>query len=215
MKLIGFLGSECYDIIKLTAIVAKHFDAKILLIDVSANESLKNTFSDSNVNEFNLVEQNGVFFYNHNLGSSGVHPKEYDYVFIYFAYNYKHSMLAKCKEVYVVSDMQRHTINRLNKMHLPDKMPRFLVLTNSVEYRCVSKNFEALVPNLKIAHDSVFRIPVNENDLKNRVDCSFNSKSWFSKASQPMQDVVLQILGAYYPPKKIQMILKRLTGKGR
>ena len=82
MKLIGFLGSECYDIIKLTAIVAKHFDAKILLIDVSANESLKNTFSDSNVNEFNLVEQNGVFFYNHNLGPSGVHPKEYDYVFI-------------------------------------------------------------------------------------------------------------------------------------
>lgn len=215
MNLIGFLGSECYDIIKLTAEVAKHFDAKVLLMDVSANESLKNTFNDNNVCDFNLVEQNGIFFYNHKLGSKGVNPKEYDYVFIYFGHNHKHVMLGKCKEIYVVTDMQRHNINKLSKMKLPEKMPRFLILTNSVEYRCVSKNFEALIPNLMVAHESVFRVPVNENDLKNKVDCSFNTKAWFNKASQPMQDVVLQILGAYYPPKKIQFILKKITGKGR
>lgn len=211
-KVIGFFGQESYDIIHYTGKALAHVGCNVLAVDASKDLSLAYTFPSHVMQNGKILEYNSIDIARaYELEPSVI--KSYDYVLMYFGWDYTNPMIKRCEEVFCFTDCQIHNVQRLKRLDLESSQCRFLVLRNFVTGRFTELIMNEL-KNLNFKDSNVLTIACNGIDELCKLQVQYDSNFKFQGISNDVVKLIGFMLETEMDPKEFKKILKQIQ-KGR
>lgn len=180
VKVFGFLGVDCYDVIYYAAQTAKHLGHSSLIVDLSSSRSASYLYQ-GDYQEGDIVDVNGVSLVYGKL-HRGV-MSDYEYIFI--NYGFTSSLLDLCHEIYIVSDCKKNNVDRLKSIDLPD-VPRYLVLRDSEILSISNEYFMGEFSKFDIGENEFFILSDTDDDRVAQVYLQYSRNVKLGKLSNSL-----------------------------
>lgn len=197
-KLIGFLGSEKYEIILYLSRILYHLGKKVLLVDYAESEALFQSISRPDIlrDENKYINYGGIDFIQgkyYKINSEEV----YDYILIDFGYYAENSLLSQCEKVMFVTDLQLHNVKRIKHITCNDRVEKYLIIKDVFPCKIKPVYIYKQLSNLMIEEQHVYVLYQDTIDMKYRIQSQYDLKFSFPKLSKPtkffLQDFILNV----------------------
>lgn len=208
IRMIGFLGVEKFDIIFYTARIMRNLNCNVLVMDFADEKSI--TYSIPNNTHVPVFNYNGIDFIS-DESAIKLCGMQYDFILIDFGFNVNHKLLARCDEVYFVTNMFINNTSRLLETSLYENQERFLIIRDAYDYKNITSVITAAFSDLCITPDMTFVIPQDEQDLENQFECMYNSVHLVNAMSSEMEQVLILIASKYFIEKDLRAAIKSLA----
>ena len=207
MKLIGFIGTEKYDIMHYLSRVLKRLGKEVLMIDASKRKALTASVPTSHAV---LFDYNGVDFAA-NLECLREHASlsDYDYVLIDFGFQRTNKLVDKCNEIWFVTDEQKHNLMHIRSVKLQATQPRFAIMRSISSKRQLSYYLQ-LLQGVGITRSTVFVLPDTTQNRKAMLNCMYRDLISLKEITNEMADVLAQIIANDFSEKEIYNAIRAL-----
>ncbi|NLJ89320.1 MAG: hypothetical protein GX323_00350 [Clostridiales bacterium] len=193
-KIIGFVGSDKYEIILYLSRILYHLQKRVLLVDFSETRALTQSIPIPNLlRERDIyLEYRGVDFVRGG-GYQVDMEKEYDYVFLDFGYNHNLLNSITCDSIVYVTDLQFHNAKRLNITNKHEGSHKYIVIKDvfmckvTPDYILSELNQGATIKNVYIIEQDIL-------DIKIKTNSQYSQKFNFEKLSKSMKTFLKDIL---------------------
>lgn len=139
-------------------------------------------------------------------------PKGADYTLVYFGYNVTDVLCGMCDEVFLVTDYQKHNVERLKTVQLGNGQYPFLVLRDRVSSKITPEWIQLELQDFEIENDAVFELEDTEADLENKVLLQHNSDKKIKKPSNSMMAFFAAVLLSDFESTEIKKLMKGIRG---
>lgn len=212
-KLLGFAGIESYDLMHYLGRTITRLGAIVLLVDNSDDKSL--AYSIPNFDEFSKL---GILNYGNvdvvtNVGADAIADAKYDYVLVYFGFNFKDSLFQACDEIYFVTDLQLHNVFRLSRAELSADAFAFLLIRDRYSSKMSPDLVIEELQKFSLEKENVIYVDDSPEDVNSRILCQYNSRFSFKKVSKSIMDFIVKVLIIDFSEKEIVSAFK-LAARG-
>ncbi|MBE5962304.1 MAG: hypothetical protein E7256_13145 [Lachnospiraceae bacterium] len=216
---VGFVGSEKYDIILYLSRILYHLGSRVLVIDLNENKAVsscipyggKNRLGERDGKEEILedyIDYRGVHYFQEKVTESDDRVemeryltfarRYYDVILMDMGFGYATGMERTCDKLFFTTDQQKHNLERIAKI---DKVPQaesYMILKDICSTKITSKVIRQEF-HLDIEEGRIFRIYQDEEDMRNKIHCQYNAAISFSKISGAFMETLLEITAILYP----------------
>lgn len=193
-RVIGFIGTDKYDIIHYLSRILKNLGYKVLLVDHSESKALKNSITlpaGINCSE-NIIEYRSVDFV-HGMKLDEKMLECYDYILMDFGFELFHVELNQCTDIVYVTDLQRHNLGRI--IGFKGKIIyKYLVIREVVRSKIGNDYAMTVVQELKIMKDNYFIVNQDNIDTQVMIECQYSNIFKFGKISQSLKDMLINLM---------------------
>lgn len=193
-KVIGFVGSDKYEILLYLSRILYHLNKQVLLVDYSETQALTlsipipETLRESNT----YLDYRGIDFikgrdYFLNMG------KDYDYVLIDFGYNHGVLSNIKCHNIIYVTDLQLHHAKRLKCSSVKGNPQNYIIIKDVFPCK-ISPDLILKEISLKAIIEDIYVIKQDALDIKFKIQSQYNQTFYFDKLSKSMKTFLKDII---------------------
>ena len=193
-KRVAFLGIDKYQIMHFMSRILLNMQKKVLLIDQSETGALTASIPMPENYKGILTDYRGIDFSCDAQALCSEITDNYDYVFIDFGFEVKHSAISQCDFIILVTDMQLYQAKRLNVITLSHKIPTNLVLMNVIYYKIQVSHIIEHLSKYQIDSTNVFEVERCDEDYKQQLDCLYNTVVPFKRCSRGFKQMVTQLV---------------------
>jgi len=202
-KVIGFVGSEQFDLILYLSRVLKNLDKKVLLIDFSqdfklsacipfSKQMLAKNKNNSKVIDYSGVdiimkgeEEKNISFY---MGS------DYDFILVDFGFNLKDKNIMKCNDLFLVTDFYKTNVSKFNNSLLDEFQNKFLVFRDVVDGKLTPGYIlDEHLPNLEVERKHCNTLYLDSIDIKIKIDLQYDTNVRFKKLSSNLKNWIKDV----------------------
>lgn len=223
-SIIGFFGSEKYEIITYFSRILYNLKKRVLIIDFSDMQAL--TLGLSQVEnlaemESKVVEFQGVDYYINNLYENNPSYKksqmlsilnqleklknEYEIILIDFGFTSRNELTSKCTQIFYITDLQKYNTHRLKNCLLRDISNAVLIIKEVSQCKITStyliKEFKALAP---IEKTYVTNLDIIDHRYK--IVNPYCGKIYFQKLSRNFRIILLEMVVIILPDLNYSLI---------
>lgn len=195
---IGFIGCYSHDVILMLTKALGSMGKRVLLRDCNSQHTLQVSVPiPEGVNAEKTVFEYDGFLFTERSDAHGI-LEECEIEIIDFGMGGIKEEVTGCSDLIVISDMLLHHIRRLQATMIPREGVRACIMRDSYEAVC---NREPEVQSFlrSFPNKSVFYLPSDYRDVKNRYVCESLHEYNISKASSEMRDVMYRLVGIFCP----------------
>lgn len=211
-KVLGFVGIESYDLVHLLGQTITKLGRAVIIVDCSEFGDFVSTVPYG-------VDDGCVVEYCDMTIARGIaldeiitdDTDEYDYAIIYFGSSIKHPDIELCEEVYLVTDFQKHNINRLLQVVLDNEQCRFLIYRNRVSTKIDITYVINTLKSLEVDEDTTYVLDDEQEDYDNMVMLQYDSVLNGVSISSGIKDFIVDVLKVDFTQKMIQGAIKKLN----
>lgn len=217
-NIVGFIGTESYEIILYLSRVFHSLGKKVLMVDYSYTGSLAICIPvplGLNARD-DVIDYRKTDFTMKELSEDMIN--EYDDILINFEFNFSdcHKLIKNCNHLVFVTDQQKHNIGSL------DLVPEFdidvsrtqLIIKNFVESK-IDKNYIKEGLKNTIFEDNVYLIEQDDLNTKSRILVQFDTKFTFKRISKSIKEYLkdtVKILYKEIPDNELKKAYKLAEG---
>lgn len=195
-KVIGFAGSDKYDLIMYLACILQQMDQKVLLIDLSDAGALSEVLQDSELSQIEIthpciMDYRGMHYiprFEHwQLRMDIVSPylyhenQDYNYVLVDFGFQTGHSALIRCDMMILVSDMQKHNFIRIKSLMEHATNSHIIVWRDVIA--CKIRPMDLLSQEI-VQEGNIVILDFDRNDYMGRIQMQYSKQIHLSKVSK-------------------------------
>lgn len=193
-NVIGFIGSDKYELILYLSRILYHLGKKVLLVDSSESEALyqcipiPNTLREDN----SYVDYRGIDFIRGQYSNRDI-QQQYDVVLMDLGYKDEHQNLSQCTKLLYVTDLQLHNVKRVKSMNYIEDVDKYIVIKDV--FPCKIKPeyvMEQVGQVLDKSH--VYVLYQDTLDLKYKVNSQYNNRYNFGKLSKTTKFFLKEII---------------------
>ncbi|MDF2473833.1 MAG: hypothetical protein K0R21_1615 [Anaerocolumna sp.] len=186
-KMIGFVGSDKYELILYLSRILYHLGKKVLLVDYAENEALLQsiTVPETLKEDTSYIDYRGIDFIQGKYFRFKM-KQEYDYILMDFGYIMDNEGMLRCSKVIFVTDLQLHNLKRIKNIEYVENEDKCLVIKDV--FQCKIKP-EYIINQIgfPIDKNQIFILYQDSVDLKYKVSSQYDHKFTFHKLSKPTQ----------------------------
>lgn len=189
MKRIGFVGYESTDIALYLARLLQNKESNVVVVDHTRKLSLMRS---AGIPE-ELTGKSGMYrnieIFSEETACKFRNDAE---IIDYFGYNTQHPEISHCDVVVFVTDMVLYNAKFLSDVVVKEGAEKFLILRDAISLKYKEK---VLVKETgqEFPRDSVFVIPYDEGDYRNRCYLSIDKKHKLTGLSEAMKNTLLYL----------------------
>ncbi len=197
-RLIGFLGSDKYEIILYLSRILYHLGKKVLLVDYAETEALYQSIPipESLKEENNYIHYSGIDFIQGKYYKRNKKEK-YDYILIDFGYDTENIILSQCEKVLFITDLQLHNIKRIKNISYNGNGEKYLIIKDVFPCKIKPEYIQEQLSNLMIEEQQVYILYQDPIDMKYRIQSQYDLNFSFPKLSKPaksfLQDLIIKL----------------------
>jgi len=194
-KKIGFVGCYSHDIILMLAKALRCMEKKVLIRDCNKRHILRASvpIPDNICLEKEETEYDGVLFTGQGIENVA---DRYAFELIDFGMDVDKAATGYCTDWVVITDMLLHHIRQLEECDFSRERTRVCVIRDAFEDICKRepevRQLLAAFPN-----QSVFYLPPDYRDVRNRYVCETSHEYNVSRASPEMQDMIYSVVAMF------------------
>ena len=227
-SILGFIGSEKYDLITYLSRVLYNLNQRVLILDFSEIQALILGLPQAEGTSIpfiggEILEQQGVDYYINNVFESENSieylesqilsvlekleelKREYHFILIDFGYLKRNDLLSHCTQIFYVTDLQKHNIIQLKECLLSDVSNAALLIMDilpcKIKAEHVLRDLNLITPIVKS-----FLLNMDILDFKYKLLYPYSSGVTFRKLSMEFKNVLLEIIGMILPELKFSTI---------
>lgn len=210
-EIIGIVGCYSHDVILMLAKISSGMGRKVLLLDHNIHHTLEASIpvpGTISVRE-KIAEYDGLFFSECEL--SGDMLTAYDLIFIDFGMYDTHGDLVYCTQIFMITDMLPHHIQRLSKLELNKSFVKKILIRDAI-FGSLSGEKEIREFFQRFPNRKEFFLPPDKRDVRNRCVCETLHEYNVKNASPEMKEFVYETvreLCKEIPEKEFWRRLKR------
>jgi hypothetical protein len=211
-RIIGFVGSDKYELILYLSRILYHLNKKVLLVDYAENEALLQsiTIPETLKENNNYISYRGIDFIQGKYFTWKM-KQEYDYILMDFGYLLAHEGMLRCSKVIFVTDLQLHNLKRIKNMEYVEDEDKCLVIKDV--FQCKIKP-EYIISQIgfPVKKDNIFILYQDSVDLKSKVSCQYDHKFAFTKLSKPTRCFLkdfTRMIANHFEEKEINLAYKK------
>lgn len=193
-RVVGFVGSDKYEILLYLSRILYHLDKKVLLVDYSETQALTSSIPIPEIlRESNTyLDYRGIDFikgrnYIQNM------DKDYDYVLIDFGFNHGILSNIKCHNIIYVTDLQLHHAKRLKRSLVTGNPKNYIVIKDVFPCK-VSPDVILKEISLKAIIEDIYVIEQDALDIKFKIQSQYNQTFYFDRLSKSMKTFLKDII---------------------
>ncbi len=193
-KIVGFFGSDKYEILLYLSRILCHLKKKVLLVDFSETKALTQSIPIPNIlNESSTyLDYRGVDFIKGENYCASI-GKDYDYVLIDFGFNREILSKIQCDNIIYVTDLQLHNVKRINILSKKGN-PKQHVIIKDVLPCSITPEYVLLEINLGLDIEDIYIIEQDAIDIKFKIQSQYSQTFFFDKLSKSMKTFLQDIL---------------------
>ncbi len=217
---VGFIGSEKYDIILYLSRILYHLGSRVLVIDLNENEAVSSCIPYTGKNriggelgnkdflEDGYIDYRGVHYFQEKIVSTDdakkiegyiAYAKQYyDVILMDMGFLYAKGLEKACNKLFFTTDQQKHNLERIAKIDKPVQAENYMILKDICSTKITSKVIRQEF-HLDIEENKIFRIYQDEEDMRNKIHCQYNAAISFPKISGAFTEALLEITAILYP----------------
>lgn len=213
-KKIGFVGCYSHDVILMFIRALGCMGKRVLLRDCNKQHTLHASIPmPEGICVANTVlEYDGFLFTAQDTDSTMT--EDYTIEAVDFGMEGEREKFEECTEIIVITDMLLHHIRKLKDIPFSKEKVRICILRDSLEDICKREqevnSFLQQFPN-----KTVFFLPPDLRDVKNRYVCETLHEYSITKASSEMQEVICRMVGMFYPEYQEREIRRSIKSRER
>lgn len=196
-NVIGFIGSDKYDLILYLSRILLHLGKKVLLVDYAESEALYQCIPIPEIlrEDNRFIDYRGIDFIQGQYYKSNMR-QQYDAVLIDLGFNDENEIMLQCTKVLYVTDLQLHNVRRIKNLENIKNINKYVVIKDV--FQCKIKP-EFILEELGqgIDMDHVYILYQDSLDLKYKIHSQYNHRFSFGKLSRPtkyfLKDIVKQM----------------------
>jgi hypothetical protein len=193
-NVIGFIGSEKYELILYLSRILYHLNKKVLLVDYSESKALYQCIPIPDLlhKEKNGIDYRGVDFIQGQYYSNNLR-KNYDVILMDFDFGSQDEIILQCNKLFFVTDLQLHNVNRLNPIHYIHIKEKYLVIKDVFQCKIKPEYILGQFDEV-IQKENVYILYLDTLDLKYKLQCQYNSIFQFNKLSAPAKYFLNEVI---------------------
>ena len=206
MKVLGFIGTEKYDVILYLSIFLKELGKKVAMVDLSEDRALATAVPFSA--EVDTCYFRDSVFYNHVDAIEDI-VEDVDYVLIDFGFSVKHDLIAACNEIYLVTDTQFYHNKLLKNTVLAEDQARYLLVRCFFNNKRINDVTIMDLKSLFITSRNTFSFHDYDTDYQNMIKCQ-NGLINFKRISPDLKEFLMIVVATDFDEKTLRATLKKL-----
>lgn len=190
-KTIGFIGIDKYDFISYIAKVLSEMQRKVLLVDYTTMRSLMSTIPD--YIQGKIVKYQNLFY----LGDPKIgeiqtliQQGNYDFILMDFDYSCGRRDVFLCENIVFVTDLQRHHMEALECIKLPDTMNKYMVFRMEIANKIASSYVKQIMNDMGIEKEKAFSVPWGTKEKQNQLRCQYQFEIPWKRSASSVKKVV-------------------------
>lgn len=196
-NIIGFVGSDKYEVLLYLSRILYNLDKKVLLVDYCESKALTcsipipMTLKETS----SYLDYRGIDFIkgeNYSLNMN----KDYDYVLIDFGFNNSILSRIRCDNIVYVTDLQLHNAKRIKVKHEQGKPKRYLIIKDAFTCKITVESI-LLEINPKAPIDSIYIVEQDALDIKLKLYSQYSQTFSFNKLSKSMKSFLKNIISQF------------------
>lgn len=208
---IGFVGCYSHDVILMLTKVFGYMGKRVLLRDRNKQHTLQVSvpIPDGTCAAKTVLEYDGFLFTEQSTDRQV--SEEYEVEIIDFGMEVNTEEAERCQDFIVVTDMLLHHVRRLNDIRFPRERVLACVMRDSFAAICRGEQ-EVMMFMQSFPDRTVYFLPPDHRDVKNRYVCETLHEYSVAKASPEMQDLIYRMVELVYPDyteKEIRKAIRR------
>lgn len=207
-KVVGFFGSDSYDLVHFLARTLQTLGTKVLVIDYTEEQVMTMTLPTPVRND--IVDYQGVAFASctTDLTSQG-----FDYVFMYYGFCESGTIFEGIEEVYFVIDCQMQSIAKLKKLDIHEEQFRGLIVRNTVPERDILNYVQLELNKFEFGEKNTYVVPFSKGDISAMLSVQYDSVYRFDTVSNQVLNFITDFCSLDFPRKDVQAAIK-IASKG-
>lgn len=210
-KRIGFVGCYSHDVILMLTKVFGYMGKRVLLRDRNKQHTLQASvpIPEGTCPEKSILEYDGFLFTEQEADRQDT--EEYEVEIADFGMEVNPEEAEKCQEFIVVTDMLLHHVRRLGDIRFPRERVKACIMRDSFAAICRGEQ-EMMMFMQSFPDKTVYFLPPDYRDMKNRYVCETQHEYSVAKASPEMQDLIYRLVELVYPDyteKEIRRTIRR------
>lgn len=205
MRTDGFVGIDSYDLVMYAAKVASNLVGSVLVIDRSNDRSLA-VYADEFRSSDSNCWQCSDFYYTRDL----VEKEGYDFVFVYYGSNFA-ADFSECDDLFLVTDYQRHNVERLSTLRIGEDVFLFLVMRDrlgtKITPESVYDNINEVI-RLGKQEEVLIELADTSADLSSRISLQYDGCINMKSLSDSVNQFLVKVFSADFEEKEIKAALK-------
>jgi len=192
-NVIGFIGSDKYELILYLSRILFHLGKKVLLVDYAESEALYQCISIPGMlrEESGYIDYRGIDFIQGQYFVPNMR-QQYDVVLIDLGFNDENKALSQCTKVVYITDLQLHNVRRIKSLDYLRDIDKYLVIKDVFQCRIKPEYIlEQLGQVIDKSH--VYILYQDAFDLKYKVQSQYNHRFSFGKLSRPTKFFLKEI----------------------
>lgn len=207
-KVVGFFGSDSYDLVHFLARVLQQLGKRVLIADRTEDKVMMLTVPVAEAAP--IVDYRGIAFTGEPVD---VVNSEYDYIFLYYGFDCQ-QISEVIEESYFVTDCQMQSIQKLKHLTLQENQFRALVIRNSVPERDIMNYVNLELEHLEFGEENVYTLPFNQADISAMLAVQYDSVYKFDYVSKPTMDFIVGFCSLDFPEKDVVTALRVVAKAG-
>lgn len=229
-QLIGFIGSEKYEIITYLSCILYQLSKRVLIVDFSETQALRyglpqeESYFHVKSEDALIIDYRGVDYYCTALPRKEIqvitflnkledYCSKYDAILIDFGFCKNHLVLRNCDQLYYVTDLQKYNVNRL-LASLRLGLEQSVLLIKDVQSCKITPSYITREVSSITSIRKTYVMYQDIVDTKYKISSQYNQAITFSKISKELIEVLLDIIAVTYPEIELK-ILKRAFRKAK
>lgn len=184
-NVIGFIGSDKYELILYLSRILFHLGKKVLLVDYSESEALYQCIpipeilceNDVNIDYRGIDFIQGQYF---NLNKQ----QQYDVILMDLGFGDERKSLPQCTKIMYVTDLQLHNVRRIKNLVYAEDIDKYLIIKDVFQCK-IKPEFILTQLDEEIDMGHVYILYQDTLDSKYKIQSQYNLKFSFGKLSRP------------------------------
>ena len=210
-KRVGFVGCYSHDVILMLTKVLGCMGKRVLLRDRNKLHTLQASvpIPEGTCAGTSILEYDGFLFTEQKTDRQDT--EEYEVEIVDFGMDVSPQEAELCQNFIVVTDMLLHHVRRLSDTWFPRERVLACIMRDSFAAICRGEQ-EVMMFMQSFPEKTVYFLPPDYRDVKNRYVCETQHEYSVTKASPEMQDLICRVVELVYPDyteKEVRRAIRR------
>ncbi len=208
-KIIGFFGSDSYDLVHYLARTITQLSKTVLVIDRTRDEAMMVSVPVEQGS--GVLDYRGVDF---TAETVDVANSGYDYVFMYYGFDCQ-KISSKIEECYFVTDCQLQSLKKLKHLQVGEDQFRALIVRSTVPERNLLPYINIELGHLDFQKENTYVLPFNRNDVAAMLAVQYDSVYRFDGVSNPVLEFIIGFCSLDFPKKDVIAAVRFVARGGK
>lgn len=210
-KVIAFIGGDKYDLITCFAKELKEMGFRVLMADYTSLQGLMLTIPD--YVERQIEEYQGLEYIGNpekGLIAQLIKEEKYDFILMDYDYVCGRKDILLCQNICFVTDMQRHHLNVLEALNIPEWIEKSLIVKDGATSGQMEHYLNKMAGDMGIENKYFFCWRWGEREHKNQIRCQYQYEIPWKRISASMRKIMQKLIQQWMaqPASDIQTFLQ-------